>query len=321
VFPVDARVSIEPVGAELGTRVDEEVARRRREHLTAVVEAAGGSVVPVSRANALLWLAVADSQRLLTLLDANPQIAWVQLSAAGVDTFGPNAFSRPVIFTSAKGAFGVQVAEHALMLILASLRHVVEHARQRQWHGSEPETLAGKRVTILGAGGIAIILTRLLHAAGCHVTVVRRRQTRLADADVTVSTAQLHDVLPNTDVLVVALALTKETHRLIGRHELELLPAAAILVNVARGAIVDTEALVVALRTGGIRAAGLDVTDPEPLPPAHALWSLDNVLVTSHCADSVSYVTEMLAERVSENVRRFQHGLELVGVVDSVAGY
>src|SRR5262249_27469191 len=128
-------------------------------------------------------------------------------------------------------------------------------------------------------------------------------------------------VLPETEILVLALALTASTQRIMGRRELGLLPPGAVLINVARGRHVDTASLVDALSGGHLRAAGLDVTDPEPLPSDHPLWKMNNVLITSHSADSSGYVTGRIAERVRQNVARFRTGRPLVGVVDPSLGY
>jgi phosphoglycerate dehydrogenase-like enzyme len=285
------------------------------------VREAGGSIVPVSDANGLMWLD-GDPAPLAVLLDANPEISWVQLPAAGVEAFASaGLFARPVTFTCAKGSFAEQVAEHALMLTLACLRQLVAQARDRTWHPVEVISLRGKRVTILGAGGIAEVLIRLLQPFECHIRVLRRRAEPVEGANESLPTTELHAILPETDVLVLALALTPETRQIIGQKELDLLSTDAVVVNVARGAHIDTEALTVAARDGWIAAAGLDVTDPEPLPSDHPLWSLDNVLITSHCADSTSFVTNRLGERIRDNVGRFCREEPLVGVVDVAFGY
>jgi len=318
---MEARIAIEPE-TSLATRTDDSESRRRRELVRTAIIGAGGSVVPVNQANGLVWLAIDDPKPLVPLLDANPQIRWVQLPRAGVENFASaGLFSRSLTVTCAKGAFASQVGEHALMLILASLRHLVAQARIRKWHETEPESLEGKRVTILGGGGIARNLIPFLRVAECPITVLRRNADEIPGATRTLPISRLRTVLPDTDVLVIALALTPETRHILGRAELGLLPSHAIVVNVARGAHIDTPALVDALKDGRLAAAGLDVTDPEPLSADHPLWSLDNVLITSHCADSRAYVTDKLAERVGHNVTRFQQGKQLLGVVDPTAGY
>ncbi|MGH7882101.1 MAG: D-isomer specific 2-hydroxyacid dehydrogenase family protein [Candidatus Dormibacteraceae bacterium] len=293
-----------------------------RPYFTEAVLQGGGEVAPPSAANALIWLDNGDSGGLVEVLDRYPAIAWVQLPWAGVETFYQSGlFDRPVRFTCAKGAYGEQVGEHALTLTLACLRHLVEQGRHLSWHPKEPESLFGRRVAILGAGGIALTYVRLLQPFGCQITALRRQAEPLPGADQTLTLAHLHSVLPQTEVLVLALALTPQTRRIIGARELALLPPGAVVINVARGGHIDTQALVASLRSGHLAAAGLDVTDPEPLPDDHPLWQMNNVLITSHCADSVGWCVRQLAERGRENVTRFAQNQPLIGLVDPQAGY
>lgn len=292
------------------------------EVLAQAVRDGGADICPPQEAEALIWLPEGDLATLEQTLDANPQIKWVQLPWAGIESFAKTGlFSRPMTFTSAKSAFAEEVAEHALMLTLACLRQVTVHARRQAWTQLRPVSLHGKRVTVLGGGGIATSLVKYLAVAQCSTTVLRRKAEPFIGATHTRPIEALHEVLPETDVLVVALALTPETHGIIGEKELQLLPDHAVLVNVARGGHIVTEALVHALQNGAIAGAGLDVTDPEPLPDGHPLWSLDNALITSHCADSFEYVTRQRAERIRENVRLFISGKPLHGVVDPTTGY
>jgi phosphoglycerate dehydrogenase-like enzyme len=286
------------------------------------VRSAGGQLVDnCGDANAMVWLSL-DGDALAKQLDAAPNVKWVQLPWAGVESFeGKDIFDRPITFTCAKASYAGQVGEHAFMLALTALRNVVKVARTPRWCDNQPESVEDKNVTILGAGGIATVAAKLFKAAGGHVTVLRRSEGSAEHADETLRISQLQDVLPRTDILVLALALTKETERIIGARELELLPDSAVLVNVARGRHIDQDALVAALTGGTLRAAGLDVTDPEPLPAEHPLWQLDNVLVTSHSADSDAYVAKMLAARIQANVSHFAQNEALEGVVDPSAGY
>ncbi len=291
-----------------------------RERVARAVERGGGQVTPLDEADGLVWLLPGGPGPLLEVLDAHPDLRWVQLPWAGVEHFTA-AFAYPQTFTCAKGSYAKQVSEHALMLALACLRDLVRHARAPHWNPIDPRSLGGLNVTILGGGGIASELVGLLRPFGCHVRVLRRTATPLDGADETLAISALHSVLPTTDVLVVALALTPETRHIVGAPEFALLPPGAVLVNVARGPHVDTDALLQAIDTGALTAAGLDVTDPEPLPDDHPLWRRDQVLITSHCADSSEYVATMLCERVTENVRRFAAGDTLVGQVDPTVGY
>jgi phosphoglycerate dehydrogenase-like enzyme len=293
----------------------------RQQFFRQKVVQAGAEVVPLQSANSLLWL-TPEVASLRDILADHPAIEWVQFPWAGVEDVVAQGLLRPsVTFTCAKGLYAGQVAEHALFLALAGLRNAVEQARLLEWSEREPESLAGKRVTVLGGGGIAERLTQLLQPFGCPVTVLRRSSGAVDHAARTLTIDHLHAVLPDTDLLILALALTPATTGIIGAKELALLPPAAGLVNVARGKHVDTDALVAALSSGSLRWAGLDVTEPEPLPSHHPLWSMSNVMITSHSADSRSYCTEQLARRVVENIGRLHHGEPLVGQVDAAVGY
>jgi phosphoglycerate dehydrogenase-like enzyme len=296
------------------------------DHLPSTIEEAvsrgGGANVPLAEANGLVWLIPGEPEQLRLTLDSHPGIEWVQFPSAGVEKFATSdLFHRPVVFTCAKGSFAGQVGEHALMLMLAGLRNVVRQARTPHWSPVGPRSLHGQRVTILGGGGIASELTRILWPFGCEIRVIRRRPEKVEGAGETLPPTALHAVLPETDILVLALALTPETRHIIGATELALLPPQAVVVNVARGAHIQTDALVEALRAGTISAVGLDVTDPEPLPEGHPLWSDPRVLITSHCADSDEYILRMLCGRVERNVRNLRAGLPLEGMIDPTAGY
>lgn len=315
------RIAIAPTGSTSSSRGDKGAQQLFDKAHEAVV-AGGGTVVALGDAEGLVWLD-AGGAGLADALDAAPAVRWVQLPWAGVENIAATgAFRRAgITFTCAKSSFAGQVGEHAIMLTMAALRHVTEQARTRIWYQTEPESLEGKRVTILGAGGITGRMLPFLRVAGCHVTVVRRSADSVEGADRTVATADLDTVLPDTDVLALALALTPETTGIIDADRLALLPRHAVVVNVARGRHIDTDALVDALRHNRIRAAALDVTEPQPLPDGHPLWSMDNVLITSHSADSLAYVRERLAERITGNVRAFAEGRPLQGVVDPESGY
>ena len=293
---------------------------------TAAVEAGGGEVAPLSaETRGLVWLSYARASELRDVLAAHPQIEWVQLPWAGVDAFSDilAAQARPgLTVTSAKGAYAQPVAEHALALTLALLRVLPKRARATRWEAvPEGRSLYGLNVVIIGAGGIAHELLSLLAPFGAHVTVVRRSTEAVPGAALTVQTDRLHEVLPSADVVIVAAALTAGTRHLIGAPELALMPATANLVNIARGPLVDTAALVAALAAGEIAGAALDVTDPEPLPDGHPLWSEPRCLITPHMADTPEMTAPLLAERIRSNVAAFLSDARFIGVVDPLLGY
>lgn len=291
------------------------------------VAAAGGTVAPLEADTAgLVWLDPRDPAGLADALDAAPSIGWVQLPFAGVDAFASLIAEHGdrVLFTSAKGAYAEPVAEHALALTLGTLRVLQKRARARSW-ATEPEgvSLYGRNVVVIGAGGIALEYIRLLAPFEVSVTVVRRSSSPVPGADRTVTTDQLDDVLPDADVVMIAAAMTSGTAKLFGPAQFAIMKPSARLVNIARGGLVDTSALVDALRSGAIAAAGLDVTDPEPLPDGHPLWDEPGAIITPHQADTPEMVAPLLAERVRVNTVAFLGGAGegFVGVVDPVAGY
>ncbi|HEY0261014.1 MAG TPA: D-isomer specific 2-hydroxyacid dehydrogenase family protein [Lacisediminihabitans sp.] len=298
------------------------------EVFASAVLAGGGRLTQLSdETRGLIWLTYGETDRLVEFLHDHPRTGWVQLPYAGVDAFADVlarfAGTTTPLWTSAKGAYAQPVAEHALTLVLALLRVLPKRVLATSWAGEPKEgtSLFGLNVLIVGAGGIAIELIRLLEPFGVHVTVVRRSTTPVAGAERTVSSEHLLQVLPAADVVVIAAAFTDSTRRLIGAPELAAMKGSAVLVNIARGGLVDTDALTAALADGAIAGAGLDVTDPEPLPDGHPLWTEERVIITPHSADTPEMTAPLLAERITENVRAFLGDGRFVGVVDPEAGY
>jgi len=283
----------------------------------------GGDVVALDQDPVgLVWTDGGAMDALRSALASGPEISWVQLPQAGVErAFSAGVVDRQRRWTSAKGAFAEPVAEHALALILAGLRQLKVRARARTWGEPGGESLFGQPVTVVGAGGIANVLLRLLEPFRTPVTVVRQHAEPLPGARQTVSTDKLPEALASARAVVLAVALTPDTRGLIGRAELAAMRPDAWLVNVARGGVVDTAALVAALTAGQIGGAALDVTDPEPLPAGHPLWDLPNCLITPHTADTEEMTRPLLADRIAENVHRLAAGQELVGLLDPGLGY
>jgi phosphoglycerate dehydrogenase-like enzyme len=293
----------------------------------AAVEAGGGTVAPVSSdTRGLVWLSEKRADELSQILDTHPGIEWVQLPWAGVDGFS-SVFDtldhdNAPVFTSAKGSYAEPVAEHALTLMLALQREIPSKSRDARWQKERTGlSLYKNHVVILGAGGITAELVRLLEPFRVTITVVRRTNEPFAGADLTVTPDSLDQILPTTDVLVLAAAATAETRHIIGRDQLEALPRHAVLVNVARGSLLDQDALVDSLRSDSIWGAGLDVTDPEPLPADHPLWAEPRCVITSHSADTPIMTAHLLGTRIQRNVRAFLDGTPFVGIVDTRAGY
>lgn len=291
------------------------------------VLAGGGTVAELSsETRGVVWLSSRDAAELTTVLADNPQIEWVQLPWAGVDGFStvlPAYAGKTLpLWTSAKGAYSQPVAEHALALTLALLRGFPKHVVATSWAKvKEGTSLFGLNVLIIGAGGIAIELIRILEPFNVHITVVRRSAEPMSGAERTLTVDHLDEVLPEADVVVVAAAFTEGTSKLIGAKQLAGMKPTAVLVNIARGGLVDTDALTAALANGTIAGAGLDVTDPEPLNDGHPLWNEPRVIITPHSADTPEMTAPLLAERIRVNVEAFLGDGRFVGIVDPAAGY
>jgi len=294
-------------------------AGQRQDLATAVVEG-GGRIVDVHEADALIWTSTQDADVLREVLDDNPQLRWVQLPFAGVEPFR-EVLDHDRLWTCGKGVYADPVAEHALGLMLAGLRGINRYATRTGWSGPYGKNLLGGRVCLLGGGAITRSLVRLLLPFGVHLTVVRRHPEPLDGVAEVVGVADRHRAISEADVVVLALALTAETDRIIDEEALRSMRRDAWLVNVARGRHVDTDALVAALTQGRIGGAALDVTDPEPLPDEHPLWHLDNAIVTPHVGNTPEMGLKLLSLRIRENVARFARGEELLGPVDVDLGY
>jgi phosphoglycerate dehydrogenase-like enzyme len=294
------------------------------EFATAAVEAGGGQVVELGQpADGLVWVSPRHLNELRAALDAQPGVRWVQLPFAGVeDAMASGIIDEARVWTCAKGCYAKPVAEHALMLALAGLRLLPERIRATTWGRADGTSLYDARVTILGGGGISEELLRLLAPFGASATVVRRQASAPVPlAERVVDPDQLADVLPGSLVVFLALALTPATRGIIGAKEMDLIGPGGWLVNVARGSHVDTGALVSALAGGRLGGAALDVTDPEPLPDGHPLWSEPRCIITPHTADTWDMILPPLSARITTNVARFEAGQPFEGVVDPHAGY
>lgn len=293
---------------------------RTPEWMREAVIAGGGEIVDVAETTALVWGAARDPQGLADVIERNSHLEWIQLPFAGVEEF-THLIDGDRLWTCGKGVYAEPVAEMAVAMALAGLRGLVNYSRITEWSGPVGRNLIGARVSILGGGGITEEIVRLLEPFDCHVTVVRNRVTDMDGVDVVLESERYVDALPGADVVFLALPLTPDTEGMIGRSEFESMESHAWLVNVARGKHVVTDDLVWALANGVIGGAALDVTDPEPLPADHPLWKLANCLITPHVGNTPEMAVPLLSERISNNVRRWIAGDDLVGPVDHELGY
>jgi len=288
------------------------------------VQRGGGVIAPPAEADAIVWTDARGAADLAAMLSGSPA-RWIQLPFAGIESFfDAGAIDPNRIWTCAKGIYGPATAEHALALMLAAARRLHAHVRAGAWTGDTDPPMRSLRAAtalILGTGGIGTALASFLAPLGVRILAVSRSGRSVAWAKHTGAPADLPSLAAECDWLVVAAALTPETRGMIGREVFASMRPDAWLINVARGGLVDTEALVDALKRKAIGGAALDVTDPEPLPADHPLWGLDDVIITSHTANTFRMAVPELAALVERNVRAFAAGEPLEGLVDPSLGY
>ena len=291
-----------------------------REELATAITEGGGRLVAVAEAEALIWTSHTDATSLEQVLAANPQLRWIQLPFAGIERF-VHLVDDGRTWTCGKGVYAEPVAEHALALTLGLLRGVGRYAKRQAWSAPYGQNLLGAHVCIVGGGAITRTLVRLLLPFGVYLTVVRNRPEPIPGVAEVVATDRLHDALAEADVVILALALTPDTEGLIDERAIAAMRPEAVLVNVARGRHIDTDALVAALSEGRLAGAALDVTDPEPLPEDHPLWAMEQVILTPHVGNTPEMGIRLLWARVRENVERRSEDRELLGPVHVDLGY
>lgn len=265
-------------------------------------------------------------------LAASRRLRWIHSPAVGVGSMlFPEMVASPVIMTNSRGVAAQTIAEHVVACVLALFRKLplaIRSQAAREWAqmaiaAAPPiRMLAGSRVLVVGLGAIGTAVAVKMLALGTTVGAVRRDVSAPAPAGIAVHPAgSLRGVLGSADVVVIAAPQTAETRGLIGRDELRAMRRDAVLVNIARGAIVDEAALADALANGIIGGAALDVFEQEPLPADSPLWTHPNVLITPHTSWIRTDHWDVMTNLFADNLRRFELGLPLINSVDKVAGY
>jgi phosphoglycerate dehydrogenase-like enzyme len=251
------------------------------------------------------------------------KLKWLTTLSAGVDFFPLDVLrERGVVFTNGAGLNSITIAEYVVMgmlVIAKGYREVVRAQDRHEWLADAPgkRELYGSRALIVGAGGIGGRVDGLLRPFGVDVVTVRRNPAP--------GVLQMHEWrarLGEFDWVIVAVPSTPDTARMVGADELAAMKPGAAILNFSRGAVIDQDALVAALREGRIGGAFLDVTNPEPLPPEHPLWSFDNVHISMHLSGRSQNTLALRAvERFLENLPRYERGEPLISQVDMSLGY
>jgi glyoxylate/hydroxypyruvate reductase A len=257
-----------------------------------------------------------------------PNLRLVQATSAGIGGFmRRTGLDRSgLTVTTAGGIHAVPLAEFALAGALYFVKGVPDLRRRQQarhWERYTTRQLAGQRALVVGLGGIGRQVTATFAALGVHVRGLGRdgRDYDIDGLSGVIAPAELDAALPGTDLLILCCPLTPRTEGLIGRRQLALLPPQAVLVNIARGQVVDQDALVDALAGGRLGGACLDVFTPEPLPADSPLWGMDNVLVSPHSASTVAGENALLTELFLDNLGRLADGRPLRNRYEPTRGY
>lgn len=257
-----------------------------------------------------------------------PRLRWVQATSAGIGAFlrRTGLHDSALAISTGGGIHAVPLAEFALagtLFFVKDFRRLQRDQADHNWRRHTTDQLAGRRVTVVGLGGMGSHVARTFAAVGCRVTGVGRAGGRydLPEAVTVTDIAGLDEVLEQSDVLVLCTALTPETTGLISERRLALLPDGAILVNIARGPVVDETAMTHALRDRRLAGACLDVFETEPLPVDSALWDLDNVLISPHSASTMVSENSALTDLFLANLARFRAGDDLINEYSRSRGY
>jgi len=275
-----------------------------------------------------------------------PRLRWVQTFFAGVDGWLERSGDhvKDVLVTTASGVHGPNMAEYSLMMMLAwshALPEMLGYQRQGVWPAERrkvlvPGELRGATLGVVGYGSIGREAARLANALGLRVLACKRDPGQHLDTGWTLpgtgdplgklperffALGDLREMLPQCDYVLLTLALTDTTRHIIDADALRAFKPTAVLVNVARGGLVDEAALIEALRSGALRGAGLDVFETEPLPAASPLWSLPNVLLTPHISGVTPAYNDRLMALFADNLKRYLAGDELLNLVNVEAGY
>ena len=257
------------------------------------------------------------------------KLRWIQRGGVGVEgLMFPELVNSDIVLANARGTTGINIAEHVMALILAFSRTInilVKRQMDKVWESRANLPvieIAGETLGIIGLGSIGLQVAKRAHAFDIRLLAVDATQTEKPDyVESLWRLDRLHEMLEQADFVSICCPLTPETEGMMSTAEFRVMKPTAFLINIARGKIVDQPALIEALRAGKLAGAGLDVTNPEPLPEESPLWEMDNVIITPHHAGQSPKAPRRVFELFCENLKRFVAGEPLINVVDKTRGY
>ena len=258
-----------------------------------------------------------------------PNLKWLHLASAGANGMTDRSLyaNKSTILTKSSGTFGIPIAEHIIGMMIAIGRDFGYYYRKQnegKWCSDFPHLLDiyDSTVIVIGLGDIGTEVCKHLDGFGCKLIGFRRNESKLNEAISDIRPiSQLHKTLPDADYVIICTPGTTETDKLFSHYEFELMKSCAIIINVGRGIIIDSDALADALKKNKIGGAGLDVTDPEPLPEGHPLWDAPNLLITPHVSAATEVTTKRRFMVFLKLLKRYLAGQELYNLVDFETGY
>ena len=271
------------------------------------------------------WFDMYDKEKMAEVISAATSLKWLNSIYAGVEHFPLEQLkSQGTILTNGAGLNSAPIAEFAVMMMLAAAKRsdtILDNQRQHVWLETPPGTaeIDDSKALIIGYGGIGQQIAKKLSGFDVEITAVRRSAS---DDPNVISLDDWRERLGEFDWVFVSAPATSETQHLLGADEFAAMKSSAWLINVARGSLVDQDALITALESKSIGGAVLDVTDPEPLPKEHPLWDAPNCIITMHLSGQAqTRMFQRAAARFVENLKRFQDGEEMIAVADFDRGY
>jgi len=263
------------------------------------------------------------------MLIDSPNLKWLQLNSAGSDAYiKEGILKKEVLLTNATGAYGLAISEHMIGVLLQLFKKLHIYRNNQKLHlwkdEGEVKSIYNSKVLIIGLGDIGEEFGKRIKAFGAYTIGIRRTNTKKPDfIDELYLMDKIDELLPIVDVVALTLPSTKETYKMFSKEKLELIKEGAVLLNVGRGNVLDTDALCDSVESGHLLGAGLDVVDPEPLPKNHRIWDIDNIIITPHISGQyhIPETLERIVEISAKNLRNFISGDRLLNVVDFSTGY
>jgi len=263
------------------------------------------------------------------MLIDSPNLKWLQLNSAGSDAYiKEGILNKNILLTNATGAYGLAISEHMIGVLLQLYKklHIYRHNQKLHLWKDEGEvkSIYNSRILIIGLGNIGEEFAKRIKAFGAYTIGVRRTNLEKPDfIDELHLMDKIEELLPTVDVVVLTVPGTKETYKMFSKEKFKLMKKGAVLLNVGRGNVVDTDALCDAIESGYLLGAGLDVVDPEPLPENHRIWDIDNIIITPHISGGfhIPETLEKIVQISAENLMSFMNEEKLMNIVDFTTGY